>query len=50
MIAPAHYEILPIIILKELIKLNVNTDTMIENEKHVKLNISTGTVFLNSQF
>ena len=50
MIAPAHYEILSIIILKELIKLNVNTDTMIENEKHVKLNISTGTVFLNLQF
>ena len=50
MIAQAHYEILSIIILKELIKLNVNTDTMIENEKHVKLNISTGTVFLNSQF
>ena len=50
MIAQAHYEILSIIILKELIKLNVNTDTMIKNEKHVKLNISTATVFLNSQF
>ena len=50
MIAQAYYEILSIIILKELIKLNVNTDTMIENEKHVKSNISTGTVLLNSQF
>ena len=29
----AHYQILSIIFLKEFIKLNVNTDTMIQNVK-----------------
>ena len=33
-----HYLILPIILLKEFIKLNVNTDIIIKNVKIVKLN------------
>ena len=45
----AHYKILSIIFLKEFTKLNVNTDTMIKNVKHVELNISIATVFLNTQ-
>ena len=45
----AHYRILSIIFLKEFIELNVNSDTMIKNEKLVKLNISNATVFLNTQ-
>ena len=36
----AHYQILLIILLKEFIELNVNSDIMIKNVKHVKLNIS----------
>ena len=36
--------------LKEFIELNVNADTMINNMKHVELNISIATVFLNTQF
>ena len=44
----AHYQILSIIFLEEFIKLNVNSDTMIESEKHVELNISVATVFLNA--
>ena len=34
----AHYQILLIILLKEFIKLNVNTDTMIKNVKLMKIN------------
>ena len=45
----AHYQILPIIFLKEFVKLNVKTDTMIANVKFWKLNISVATVFLNTQ-
>ena len=45
----AHYRILSIIFLKEFIELNVNSDTMIKNEKLVKLNISNATMFLNTQ-
>ena len=45
----AHYQILSIIFLKEFIELNVNSDTMIKNVKHVKLNISIETVFWNTQ-
>ena len=45
----AHYEILSIIFLKEFVKLNVNIDTMTKNDKHVELNISITTVFLNTQ-
>ena len=45
----AHYEILSIIFLKYLIKLNVNTDMVIKNVKPAELNISLATVFLNIQ-
>ena len=41
------YQILSIIFLKEFIELNVNFDTMINNIKHVELNINVATVFLN---
>ena len=42
----AHSQILSIIFLKEFIKLNVNTDTMIKNVKIIALNIATA--FLNT--
>ena len=41
------YQILSIIFLKEFIELNVNFDAMINNIKHVELNINVATVFLN---
>ena len=44
-----HYQILSIIFLREFIKLNVNLDMMIKNLKHLELNVSIGTVFLNTQ-
>ena len=40
-----HYQILPIIFLRELIELNVNLDTIIKNVKNVELNISIATLF-----
>ena len=36
----AHYQILPIIFLKEFIILNANMNTMIKNVKFAELNIS----------
>ena len=45
----AHYQMVSIIFLKEFIKLNENTDTMIKNVKLTELNISTATVYLNRQ-
>ena len=45
-----HYQMLPIIFLKEFTELNVNLDTMIKNVKHVELNKSIAIVFLNTQF
>ena len=45
----AHYRILLMILLKKLIKLNVNMDTMIKNVKLVELNTNIATVFLNAQ-
>ena len=45
----AHYQILLIIYLKESIKVNVNSDTMIKNVKHVEANINIATVFLNTK-
>ena len=45
----AHYEILSIILLKYLIKLNVNTDMVIKNVKPAELNINLATVVLNIQ-
>ena len=43
----AHYQILSIIFLKEIIELNVNTDMMIKNVKHMELNKIIATVFFN---
>ena len=31
----AHYQILPIIFLREFVELNVHSDTMLKNVKHV---------------
>ena len=45
----AHYQILSNIFLKEFIELNVNLDMAIKIVKHVELNVSIATVFLNSQ-
>ena len=41
-------QILLIVLLKEFIKLNVNTDTMIKNVKLAKLNTKIATAFLNT--
>ena len=40
---------LSIIFLKEFIKLNLNTETMIKNVELAEFNINTVTVFLNAQ-
>ena len=49
-LSQVHYQILLIIILKEIIELNVNSDKHDDkNVKHVELNISIATVFLNTQ-
>ena len=45
----AHYQILSIIFLEEFIELNVNMDMITKNVKHVELNISIASVFLNMQ-
>ena len=42
-----HNQILPVIFLKELIELNVNSDMTIKNVNYVELNTSTATVFLD---
>ena len=44
-----HNQILSIMFLKQFIKLNVNSDTIIKIMKHAELNISIATVFLNTQ-
>ena len=44
-----HYQILPIIFIKEFIKLHVNTDTMIKNVKLLELHTKYATIFLNTQ-
>ena len=44
----AHYQTLSIIFLKEFIELNVNSGMMIKNVKHVELNVSIKSVFLNA--
>ena len=41
----AHYQILSVIFLKELIKLMVNMDAIIKNVKLAELNIRIATVF-----
>ena len=38
-----------VIFLKEFVKLNANTDTMIKNVKPAELNVSIATAFLNKQ-
>ena len=50
----AHYQFLPIIFLKKFTELNVNSYMLIENNnsrgnmwKHLELNITIATVFLN---
>ena len=43
----AHYQIL-LLILLELIKLNVNIDTMIKNVKLAELNTKVAKVFFNT--
>ena len=45
----AHYQFLLTILLKEFIKLNVNTDMMIKNVKLVELNTMIASVVLNIQ-
>ena len=45
----AHCQILPIIFLKELIKSNLNWNTMIENVKLAELNRNILAFFLNTQ-
>ena len=46
---PGHYQMLSIILLKEFIELNVNTDMMIKNLKLVELNTKIVTAFLDTQ-
>ena len=45
----AHYQIFLIILLKELIKLNVNTDTGIQDVKFVESNAKAARAFLNTK-
>ena len=45
----AHYQILSIILLKELIKLSANMDMIIKNVKRVELDINDANAFLNKQ-
>ena len=45
----ADYEILSVTSLKESIKLNVNTGTMIKNVKLVELNRNYETALLNTE-
>ena len=44
-----HCQILSIIFLKELVELNVNSDRIIKDVKHVELNLSIATVFWNTR-
>ena len=44
----AHYQISPRIFWKEFIELNVNINMMTKNVKHLELNISIVTLFLNT--
>ena len=43
----AHYQILPIISLKEFIQLTVNMNMTMDNVKYVELNIKIKTAILN---
>ena len=44
----AHYQILSITFLRIFVELNVHSDTMLKNVKHVELNMSIATVFVNT--
>ena len=44
----AHYQIFPRIFWKEFVEINVNINMMIKNVKHLELNISIVTIFLNT--
>ena len=44
-----HYQILSTTFLKSLTKLNLSTVTIVNNMKHVELNLSVVTVFLITQ-
>ena len=44
----AHYQILLMILLKEFIKLNVNTDMIIKNKKREELDIKIVSAVLNT--
>ena len=45
----AHYQILVTILMKEFIKLNLNTNKMIANKKLAELNTKIAAAFLNTQ-
>ena len=45
-----HYQILPILFLKEFVKLNVNTDMMKKNVRLAELNANIVTALLNTNF
>ena len=44
----AYYQIFPRIFWKEFVEINVNINMMIKNVKHLELNISIVTIFLNT--
>ena len=44
-----HYQILPIILLNEFIKLNVNKDIITKNVKRAELNTKIVSVVLHTQ-
>ena len=44
----AHYQILSITFLRKFVELNVHSDTMLKNVKHVELNMTIATVFVNT--
>ena len=48
-LSQVHYQILLIILLKEFIKLNVNTDTLIKNVKLAESNIKITKTVLNTK-
>ena len=45
----AYYQILLIILVKKLIKLNANLDPIMKNVKHVELNAKITIAILNTQ-
>ena len=45
----AHYQILLITLLKEIIELNVNMDMIIKNVNNAELNTKIASAFLNTQ-